>query len=347
MEQENTYYQELIARYFSGEAREKEQAELDAWVRKSPDNLHVFEEYRQTWLLLQQTRVEEQTDVDQEWEMMKVKLQSPSGPKTIPLYDPEEEEREQKIHFRKIFRIAAAILVLAVSSFFAWQYLFRENIAEHKLTASQKPLEAKLPDGSHITLNNGSTLTYPEKFTGGNRKVSLQGEAYFQVQPDKEKPFIISAGNFSVEVLGTSFYVNTGMNGDTAMVVVNTGRVAVYKNDKPSERIILEAGDKTIISTTVKPLEKKVNDDINYLSWKTGKIDFRNDRLDKITYTLSRIYRTQIKLTNPDLSNCRITGTYNTDMKLEAVLNVLKETLGVEYKKTSEGFEISGKGCEE
>ncbi|HTX88401.1 MAG TPA: FecR domain-containing protein, partial [Bacteroidales bacterium] len=166
----------------------------------------------------------------------------------------------------------------------------------------------------------------------------------FEVKHDVSKPFVISSGNVNVEVLGTTFYVNTERADGKLEVILNSGKVAVYFSETPGNRVILTPGEKAEVSRDTRKIEKDVNDDPNWLSWKTGRLVFNNTPLGEIAQDLMRVYPVKIELTSPGISRCLVTATFE-NQSLESVLNVLKATLNVKITISGTTIMISGDAC--
>ena len=141
-------------------------------------------------------------------------------------------------------RIAASVILVAGLgiTWLIWVFNILHKRNEVAQTG-QNVLIDTLSDGSVITLNKRSSITYPSKFKGNTRAIALKGEAFFNVAPDKKKPFIISVNDVQVTVVGTSFNIKSE-NGNTE-VVVETGIVRVTRSGKTVE---LNAGEKVVIA---------------------------------------------------------------------------------------------------
>ncbi len=341
MNTESTYPIDLITSYFAGEATSDDLVFLAGWLKADPKHREFFTSYRKTWSSLEKERIESRIDIDHEWCELNKKIDLTPVIKLTPNTVDSGWKDLRFFSFRSL-RYAALIILLIIPAFF----IFRNMIGPHtsKITAGVAMLESKLPDGTSVTLNTGSAIEYSSRFNKHERDVNLNGEAYFEVTHDKSRPFIISAGKVRIKVLGTSFYVNTdALNGKMEVVLTN-GQVAVYYDDNLPEKVILAPGEKADISIDKHGIIKAVNDDPNYLSWKTRKLIFINDRLDEITGTLNKVYHTQIRIANPALSQCRLTATFD-NQSIESVLNVLSATLNMKISQNGAWTEISGKGC--
>ena len=346
METNSTYYIDLIARYFFGEATPEEICELEAWVKADPANSATFSEYQKTWKVISQEKIETSIDLDHEWNTLKTKIFE-QNQKQLFIQEAGQAFKSQipnpksEIIYWSL-RIAAIFLLLAIPSFFLYRYF--NTAAENLLTASTKMVEQTLPDGTVVTLNSGATLSYPAHFDGSLRKVTLQGEAWFEVAHDKNKPFIIASGNVRIRVVGTSFFVNTNTCDNTKEIILSTGIVKVYYENKPEKSAFLFPGDKAELIANDYAIVKTTNEDVNFLAWKTKHLVFNNTPLNEVVALLAKVYHTNIRLSDDQLSDCRITATFDRQT-LESILNVLKATLDLQVRNNGAGIELSGHGC--
>jgi len=353
MEKDRTYFEGLIARYFSKEATPAEIGELSSWVTESPENEAVFSESRYAWMAFEEVRITGLADVDEAWEAFKeragineetksavvsrqkvvssrqsaVGSQQSNIPRAIPMYN-------------ILLRVAAVLIILAFPAFHLYKYLQQPAIKE--FAAGTGRAETLLPDGSHVMLNSGAVIKYPERFKGKKRAVSLDGEAYFDVAHNASKPFIIATDGIRVEVKGTSFYINTHSWSGDFELVLTSGKVELYFENQPGQARVLNPGEKAIVHGN--QIIISTNTDANYMAWKTHKISFNNEPLNSVAATLSKVYQANVRLGNTSLAGCRLTATFD-NQSLESVLNVLKATLDVDIRNSGSLVEISGKGC--
>lgn len=330
------YYTELIAKYFAGETNAEEAEVLAAWIHEKEENKKFFDEHRQAWLLTEQVLVPQKTNIDAEWNSISGKL---TGKSPIIELSRETRTKQVRLMYRKIARYAAVLMLMLTVSALAYYYIATPKTV--LLAAGKTSLEQTLPDGTIVTLNAGSSIEYPEKFLSSTRSVNLKGEAYFQVTHDASHPFIVSANNASIEVLGTSFNVNTGALTGKMTVLLTEGKVAVYLKSNTKEKIHLAPGEKAEVEN--KTIKKSVISDANYMSWKTGYIVFNNSSLKQIAETLTQVYHTQVTVA-PGLEKCTVTANFN-NQSLKAVLNVLKATLDLQVIEKNNSLEIIGKAC--
>ncbi len=340
MEKDPTYYHDLIAKYFAGELAGEELSALSVWLKSDTENQKVFSDYKKTWDAVEKSKIEA-LDIDVEWALLKNKIPSArKEEKETKVIQIETETTSRRVFLRQAMRIAAVLIVLAGITFVIINYL-KQPPSQKQLVAINDKLESILPDGSTVTLNAGSTLDYPKKFYGDQRAVTLKGEAFFDVTPDKSKPFIISANDIMVEVVGTSFFVSANANGDVE-VIVETGKVAVYRKDNPSEKKILEPGDKAEFSNESKKISESKNEDDNFISWKTDVLTFNDDSLSDVVAVLNRHYKANITITDDKLKGLKLTGSY-TNNSLDQILSLIESSIKIRViKKSAKQIELSG-----
>lgn len=344
MNENSTYYTDLITRYFSGEILGDELVLLSDWLKSDEQNREIFVQHQKTWHLIEKKNIQSTIDVDKEWISMQAKMNAANSEHQSPakVISLNQNKNIFRISVQNIWKVAATVSILLVSSFLLYYYISKpSNIV---VTAQATNIEQVLPDGSIISLHAGSQITYPSTFTGHTRNVELKGEAYFKVTHDKTKPFIVTSGNARVEVLGTQFNVNTKSQSGAMEVVLTAGKVSVYFDGKPTENVVLMPGEKALLSSKKNQIQKTINADPNYMAWKTHELVFDNESLGDVVNTLQNVYQTQIKLSDPKLSDCRVTATFS-NQTLESVLQVLKETLDLKIKQNGNQLEVSGKNC--
>ena len=312
-ENKNRIPVDLIALFLSGEADRDEINRLEEWKILSDTNRALFIRYEKLWNKTGTVFPLDEIDVENEWKHFKTKtVSSPAGtgrPRIITLYT----------------RIAAAIIagiILGYSSL-----LIYNDIKFEKVTASVKLAEVILPDGSEITLYPGSYIKYPKKFKSGLRNVSMEGEAYFDVQRDTSSAFYINAGDMVVSVLGTSFNIEAYRKSDNYSVVVESGEVMVFSDRDLEKREFLVKGEKITFYHNSDRMEKSVNNDTNYIAWKTKAIVFRNTDLNEVVSILSKVYNTDIRA-EQSISGNKITVTFE-NRSLDYIIKTIEATLDI------------------
>lgn len=176
-----------------------------------------------------------------------------------------------------------------------------------------------LSDGTLVFLNSATTLKFPFKFAGNLREITIEGEAYLQVAKDPNRPFILHTPKGAVQVLGTSFNVNTY---DSGMVKVSLVEGAVAFNS-----VKLNPGQAAISTTETTVTTLNEND----LLWIKGRYKLDNTPLSEITKILPRWYGIQVVIDNNKIADKRFTGTILKSEPVEEFLDAIKITTGAEY----------------
>ncbi|HNX55063.1 MAG TPA: FecR domain-containing protein [Prolixibacteraceae bacterium] len=243
----------------------------------------------------------------------------------------------RKLFEGSAFRAIAAVfvgLMLVVSGYFvAHKSNIGDSFVEVKSTDKVVNMIG-LPDGTFVSLNTNTRITYPKKFVGNLREVSIEGEAFFEVKPDKNKPFVIHAGKAQIKVLGTSFCVNAYPEAKQVEVIVQTGKVQVLnKAAEPAQtnELILVPGDKGTLVYASNSLQKTSNQDVNFIAWKTRNLIFKATSLNEVIRNLEKVYNVKISLADPRLNDLLLTAQFN-DYPLDFILKVIENTFQLEVQ---------------
>ena len=287
------------------------------------------------WKDLRNMYKKDEIDVDKAWNSVHSRLME-NGLKT--------NESPVRISFVKttFFRIAAvALILLALGT--AAIYLNNSGILIKKITVvalnDQKNVLVSLPDGSKVYLNRNSEFSYGKNFGQKGRDVKLTGEAYFEISPDKLKPFIIDAGKAKVKVVGTSFNVITNNNESAVEVFVTTGKVMVSDNSG-SQSIQLDPG--FVGTMSLKTSAKTINSNPNYLSWKTGYLDYSGQKLSIVFSDLKRVYNMDIMADDPAiLENTWVSPIDN--LPQETIIRLICTSFNLGYTKDGSVYHLSKK----
>jgi ferric-dicitrate binding protein FerR (iron transport regulator) len=346
MENNSTYNLDLITRYFAGEATSDEILALSSWIKSSVENQKLFEEYQNIWDKVEEDKINSSINIDDEWNKIKFLLSESAGEeKDVKIVQMDTAQVFKPNYFTKFLRVAAIFIFFAISASVIYYYLRNDKMATQHLVAQNNSLESRLPDGTSVTLNAGSTLEYPQKFKGSKRTVALKGEAYFDVVHNEDKPFVIEANDIRIKDIGTSFYINTNSSDGQGEVILTSGKVAVYYKNAPDKVTILEPGEKAVFSKTEQKIVKSENDNVNYMAFKTKELIFANTPLGDVVKELNSVYHSNITLKNKKIANYTLSGNY-TNLALDAILKIIQEALPVSINKSSGNvIEISGNGC--
>lgn len=187
-----------------------------------------------------------------------------------------------------------------------------------------------LPDGTEVVLNVDSRLRYSGAFQGSLREVFLTGEAYFEVKRDTSRPFVVHAGDMNVKVLGTSFNVRSYSEDEDTRATLVDGSVEIESaygipvKLEPLQTALLDRQDKRIEIKRVSAEEA--------VSWKEGKLIFKETPMEDVLEDLERRYDVEFDIRSEVLYDYLYTGTFD-NLNIDEVLRVLKISSPIHYKK--------------
>ena len=331
---EHSEYLDIIVKYLTGETSEKEEQRLHDWLKEAPSHKEVFSEYKKVWDNMDKVKGQTTDIIDQEWKIFESRIDSIESNKKSE----NIKSASSGFNFMRIAASIALIIFAGIGIFVVTNVLNKEKIA-----SGTEIQEIELSDGSEVTLNRNTVIKYSQKFKE-RRMVYLEGEAFFDIKHNPDKPFIVNTNEIQVEVIGTRFTVNAYPEKNNIEVVVSSGKVAVSSERSGSEQLYLTEGEKAVYHKNNNALQKSTKLDQNYLAWKTKILTFENQRLSEVIKTLNSVYSINIQLMNAELKDCTITTTFN-QQSIEAVLNVISSTLGLEVQKGENRIEIYGEGC--
>jgi len=314
---------EILHKHFLNEDSKAELEILKSWKEESEENLAAFKEMKDHWKQFEQLKDYKQYNIEQAWNAVDEKIES--------------KHKINQPAWPMLLKIAAALLVI-----FAALFLFKgdtNNKTSQLLASQESSLVETLDDNSIVTLNNQTTIDLSD-FTTTNRKLSLiQGEAYFDVQSDKEYPFSIDMGKYSVRVLGTEFNLVKNENNITLNVLEGS---VLFSNGSREIQVI--AGEKLIADDV--SFSKAKSSDLNAASWKTGELTFENTLLTEAIKDLSKFFKTEIKISpqSSQSGNC-ILNTSFKDENLQEMLDELKTVYGMEYQQSEKLIVITKTDC--
>ncbi len=313
-----------MTRILSGDASRDEIALFFHSLENNPDKKSAFELLEREWITANDAMLFKNIDVDSAWERQKGEF---LGMNT------------SSANFSKKVWRWAAVIVLAVGLAFYFslqRFLPAESTITYQ-TETGELLPLTLEDGSLITLNQNTSLSYT--FTPENRNVSFLGEAFFKIASDQERPFIIETETAYVKVIGTEFNVKT--SGSDIDIVVSEGLVEFGTKDR-KEKVMMGAGSSASIhnnqiikNQTVKP---------NAYSWYTKKLVFNHAPLDNVLNDIAATYLIDFTYNSDVVNDCHLTADFNNE-ELINVLETIQTIFNVVIKKNGKTYIITGQPC--
>lgn len=309
-----------LFRYVNHELKEQERIEVEEWINLSEENRKIAEDYYELSFAVTSLKV--------------IKHSKPQ--KALA----KVNKRILGKQFRRVYLYVQRIAVILLLPLLILSgYLLLKPGAETPVFYQETRMtpgmigSTVLPDGTKVWLNSSSYLKYPSLFSGHTREVTLDGEAYFEVTPNAEKPFIVHSGNTSVKVLGTEFNMDAySSNGFIATTLVNGSIEFTYQNENNiSNSLLIEPDEQAYYDK--KTSQTKIDEAYTPkdIAWKNGQIILRDTPLSEILWILSKRFNVEFIIKDPALYKHSYTGVF-TNQQIERVLEHFKRSSGIRYK---------------
>ncbi len=336
-----------IVRVLKGEASPDDKQKLTEWLAQNKANQEIFKQSESVWNALE--IVKSGKEFDSERAFIGFKEQVSSRLRT-----------SRRIGLSKtidwFLRIAAVLVIILGASYFLISRLEKKNLSADPASCEViaprgSKTEVLLPDGTRVWLNSESKIHYSTDFDKTDRKVTLEGEGYFVVAENPDKPFIVNTSSIRIRALGTTFNVKSYAVDETIEATLIEGKievenksatkddrltlikpnqkVTIYKNNINTERRdrvtgkSIEAGERPAIVTPNQIVLKELKDPSLVTSWKDNILYFDNEKFEDLAIKLERRFAVNIHFIGQDVSQLRFTGKFK-DIIIEQVLAALQ-----------------------
>lgn len=342
----------LLTRKMAGEINEQEQEELTRLLTENPEAVYYQEFVKELWL----SNTADDSTADTLYKRHKARHQHKfdfmerAGDKNIVSIKRQQQQSTKRKWI--IYRVAASVLCIFFAGFF-WKHINVGAVDENVEITAEKGVrkQCTLPDGTKVWLNADSRLSYRDFKDTKQRLVNLEGEAYFDVAKNKNKPFIIKTEKISIRVLGTAFNVKAYPNEQKTEATLITGAIELSVNERPKERIVLKPSEKIAVMNsrqTTAPHEKETGplivtieslskvhvenrEYIQETSWIDNKLIFKNETMEELIPKLERWYDVNIQLKAPKVKGYRYTANI-TDENIAQLLRAMQLIKPFQYK---------------
>ena len=335
MTEQNEHIDRLITRYISGEASPEERRELELWLNESEANQKYFGDIQFVNQSAVNANVLFDVDVDKAWSHVNAQMKN----RTL-----KTEVKHSSI-IPLWIKVAASVAILVGASFaLLHQFNFFVTNTEQTFSiASSNTQETKyFADSSQVVLNSHSKVTYAKDYGKKERRVNLEGEAFFDVKHLDNSPFIVEAEGTLIKDIGTSFNIKAQSQDSLVEVYVKSGEVLFFTSE--SKGISLYQGEIGIYNKTTGLFSKTVCLDPNITSYVNRVFVFQNTRLAEIAQQLSKAYNVSIVFKNPELKDCTISVAF-TNEEIDVILDIISETLLLKIEKQDQLYIITGEAC--
>jgi len=285
----------------------------------------------QRWMVDDQWATEKDGSLHAIWEKLVVQSdQSTAHSLRIVKSKIRKKENRYSLNYRILLRVAAVIIPVAllVGSYFYFNGRTK-NIEVSTLNNEQK--QCTLPDGSSVRLNSGSKINYSSRFNDTIRLVTLEGEAYFTVQPNRKKPFIVKTNDLTLKVLGTEFDVNSYSSDSRSIATLDRGKIQVTINReekglansnyilKPNQQLAYNKSDQSVLINIVTEEAS---------GWKDGALIFQDATFNDILNTLHRHYNVTFRYDPAKFQGDYYSVKFVNRESIEQIMDVLRDVVG-------------------
>lgn len=315
---ENDSIENLISRFLNGDCTPQEASELKRWIESSPENRKEFTVLKDIWDF---SLSKPDRSNDQLAQFYKKQL--------------EKSNRQRRLWIRSSTAVAAILVVGLVISILIPRsnntIVGNEQVFSVPLGSKSKVL---LADGTEVNLNSGSELRYPGNFSSKKRVVQLSGEGFFKVKSDKENPFVVQTSDFDVQVTGTEFNVCTYSENKVATATLAEGTIHLEIKGS-GQTFEIKPGEKFELDRTNRKYILEQADIESETAWKDGQFIFRNIPFPELVQRLERWYDVKLDYSGTELQNFKFTGRFKNQETIWQVLDALKLTSPIDYRKTT------------
>lgn len=304
---------EILYKFFEGAASYEEEVRVKEWIESSQENVHEFFHERKLFDAM----------VLLSGENMSSQLITKKSINFRPI-------------IKEIIKIAAIVVItLAFGTLFRFNNQSNDQLSMQTISvpAGQR-INIKLPDGTNVWLNARTTIKYPVSFNTKSRNIFLDGEAYFDVAKDKQKPFIVQTNKYNVEVFGTKFNIESYSDSETFETSLMEGSVSVTSIKDPQQKVLLTPDNKATLNDgqiLVTPIV-----DYNLYRWKEGLICFKDKSLSEVMHIFEKYYGVKIVVRNKDKCNYLYTGKFRQTDGIDYALQVLNKDSSFTYERDDE-----------
>ena len=303
---------ETLYKFFDGKASREEKEAVRIWLESSPEN---------------------EQELFREREFFDAMILSGSTKSA-------GEEKKSHPFFRTVLFEAIKIAAVFVITVACGTYFYKSEIRKIgeamntiKVPAGQRA-NLTLPDGTNVWLNARSEMRYPAVFTGNKREITLDGEAYFEVTHNEDKPFVVQTNKCNVEVLGTKFNVEAYSDSEDFCTSLMEGSVRVSDKGNPSETVLLSPNH--MVSLENGQLSTSPILDFDVFRWKEGLICFRNMNFEQLMLRFEKCYGVRIVVENKHLVNYICSGKFRISDGIDNAFRILQKDAKYSFERNND-----------
>lgn len=327
--------EEILISYLNNSLNKDEHDTVEQWLSESEDHYKLLEQTYYTMFVSERSAVYNSVDVDKSLQELRSKIKK------------NENEKDNNINKRKVIfyirRISVAAVFIGVL-FLGWTMFQKmatnETSPLYVVTGSGERAQVILPDGTKVWIGACSKIEYISSVSANERIVTLEGEAYFEVAPDKKKPFVVNSSGQVAKVLGTKFNIRANKEDRYVITTLLEGSLSVSSPDLDEQSVILKPSEQLTFNVNTGSKELQICDAAeDYISWVDGHLYFNHSTMEEIARELERYYNVKIIL-DDKIKEERFTANFDTSENIYQILSILKMTNKFDYKVDNRNVEI-------
>lgn len=323
---------DVIARVLNGSASLMDHHDLTQWRSASDSNEQTFASIRHYWKLKNPRELNE-TEKSHVNGLVRYAEES---------FLVRKPEPKNKLNIPKILRYAALVAALIGFGLLIKNLFMPGPAAEIKTSeifvTRGSRAQVTLPDNSVVWIGNDSRLSYPNKFSGSSREVTLSGEAFFDVTSDKGHPFLVHTSGPTIKVTGTEFYVHDYPDDPSMEASLISGGIDLMVGDRILST--MKAGTRLIYLKQTGKLVSGAFDEEFYEFWKKGEYSFVDRPFSEIASMMRRVYNVDIVIKDNELKGKRFTGSIGREDNVYTLLEVFKQSSSTPFDYTMDNNRI-------
>jgi ferric-dicitrate binding protein FerR (iron transport regulator) len=317
----------VILHYLQGVVSEEEMKELVAWINESGENKESLFRVKQIYDLHRGGLYPRSDEIEASWERLLAKMKQME---TTPAGQPVAGNHGRK-RYLSLLKYASVAVVFICMTLVMEKLMWKKDspareaqLIELDVASGPRMSHLTLPDGSKVVLNASTKFRFPDQFDAHAREVFLDGEAFFEVVHQAEKPFIVHTSHQKISVLGTTFNVMDYSADDYAITTLVSGSVEVQPSGAaPTASSRLKPDQQAFLNkTTSELIVENIKIDTARM-WVNKIYHFRDEPLHRIARRLEKIYGVEIDITDNVLKEEKYTGVFRLELPVEEVLKII------------------------
>lgn len=311
----------IIARVLSGESSSDDILSLSEWLNEDKKNKEEFRQLKNYW----DTNVALKHPV----------VPTFSADKLLQQIEIQDKSIKKRQSWQTYISLIAAVTLLFIFSSAFFIYYTNSYVSEYyTLLTDEHKSDFTLEDGTVITLNKNSRLSYSNKYGKDKRDVKLEGEAYFEVSKDPDKPFLVEMNGASIVVLGTHFNVKADADSDDITATLVEGSI---RFEGAKQNIVMTPNQQLTFSRSTNKVDIKHVDTDVFTAWKDGLLKYKSIPFIELMEELKNTYKVDIKIDNEELKKPTVTvsGTFSREQSIEQILKVISRSLPIRWNNSN------------